>query len=274
MKILTKGNPIEYKEVKVISNNNLQGDYYLLKVEAVNPERQPLPGQFYQVKPLTVNGRVFDSGRILFKPLSIYNFDGRALCFLLKVIGTGTYELSSMVKDDILAVYGPLGNSFVSSDTFYSEKKLAVLISGGIGYAPLYYLHRKLSEAGTAHHWLHGGRTAADLFQADYICTDDGAKGDKGLVTDCLDGFFSARQNQISRVFCCGPKPMMKKVHLIAQSYNISALFSLEEYMACGIGVCLGCAVRKSKCTCNENPYMMVCKDGPVFDGKEVDWNE
>ncbi len=277
MNISKKKTSFEYTEVKVISNINLQGDYYMLKVEAENLEQQPFPGQFYQVKPLTINNNISGLGRILFKPLSVYDYSGNSLSFMMKVIGSGTYDLSTMIKGDVLAIYGPLGNSFINDDSYTAnlkKKKRAVLISGGIGYAPLYYLHKKLLEMDINHHWLHGGRTADDLFDADYICTDDGSKGSKGFVTNCLDLFFSNHQDQISQVYCCGPKPMMKKVYQIAECFGFPTLFSMEEYMACGIGVCLGCAVKKSKSYCDENAYMMVCKDGPVFEGKEVDWDE
>jgi dihydroorotate dehydrogenase electron transfer subunit len=283
---------MKYTIGTVHNNFHLKGDYYLCQVKADYNECEPVPGQFYQVKTLTISGNKNNSASILFKPLSIYDYSHGIISFMVKVIGKGTAEIGRLAENDQVALIGPLGKGFVvdnirqeqeddiipvseSSKALHIQKEPNILlISGGIGYAPLYYLNKKLHYMNLPSKWLHGGRTAKDIFPADFICTDDGSEGDRGLVTKCLPDLLSSKQNPIRQIYCCGPKPMMKVVWGYAQEYGVPVQFSLEEYMACGIGVCLGCAVRKSKTVADKPEYFMVCKDGPVFNAEEIDWNE
>jgi dihydroorotate dehydrogenase electron transfer subunit len=162
---------------------------------------------------------------------------------------------------DLLEVMGPLGRSFS-----VPPSGRVLLVSGGIGYAPLRLLKRRL-RPGCATHWLHGGRTAADLFPADEQFTDDGLAARKGLVTDGLREALAASDWQ--RVFACGPHPMLRACAALCREHNVSLEVSLEAYMACGIGVCHGCVAPAAA-----GGYLTVCKQGPVFDAQEVNWDE
>ena len=123
----------------------------------------------------------------------------------------------------------------------------------------------KLREAGHTVDYYAGFRDESMLL-GDYarvasrtaIATESGKEGKKGFVTDVLptEGY--------SHYFVCGPMPMMKAVYNKIKDTDAKAIFSLEEKMACGMGVCLGCAVE------TVNGVKRVCKDGPVFEGKEV----
>ena len=104
-----------------------------------------------------------------------------------------------------------------------------------------------------------------------HVATEDGSKGYKGLVTDLLAKHLRNTSKKVGNtkrhtIYACGPKPMLMAVGKLAKHYKIPCRVSLEEYMACGIGTCLGCAVK------TRSSYKMVCKDGPVFDAKEIMW--
>jgi dihydroorotate dehydrogenase electron transfer subunit len=108
------------------------------------------------------------------------------------------------------------------------------------------------------------------------VATDDGSKGHKSFVTDLLSGILRSSQYAVrSTIYACGPKPMLKETARIAARHKIPCQVLLEEYMACGVGVCLGCAVKvrtQYSILNTQYQYKMVCKDGPVFDGGEVVW--
>ncbi len=264
----------------------LNSKYYLLQISMPAKEiipKIPSPGQFFQIKPLTVGLKYPYSGSLLFKPFSVYDFDKGQLTLMIKNIGKATKQLVNLVKGDRIALIGALGKPF---DLPY--RKQVLLVSGGVGYAPLYYLKRKLLDNQNQVIWLHGGQSCDDVFDSDIICTDDGSLGNKGFVTCSLydllsnncayDNLKLYKDLNFESIFCCGPRIMMKKVFEISWQYSIPAQFSLEEYMACGIGVCCGCAVKINPQgvadPLKDNHYLLVCKDGPVFKGEEIDWNE
>jgi dihydroorotate dehydrogenase electron transfer subunit len=102
-------------------------------------------------------------------------------------------------------------------------------------------------------------------------CTDDGSRGEKGLVTQILHKDLKKFAPEETMIYACGPKPMLKALAKILRKTKYSCQVSLEEKMACGVGACLGCAVQvKSK---KSSPaYKRVCADGPVFDISEIVW--
>ncbi len=240
--------------------NNIQfltESYFLLKLQ-INYEANSLgePGQFYELKvPDTVKLRI---------PISIYDADNESVTFMIKIIGEGTLALSKLKIGDKLNALGPLGNTFTKPE----KEKTHLLISGGVGYAPLFFL--KKNNPACSFTWFHGGRDKNEVFQADKIYTNDGSLGVKGFVTAELDTYL--QNNKTDIIYTCGPKIMMKNIVAIADKYNVHVDASLEEYMACGMGVCYGC-VTKIK---HEDGfvYKTVCKDGPIFKGSEVIWDE
>ena len=247
---------IKKGEFRVISNESLNDSYALISV--LDHESHPLPGQFYQLKPAE------NESRLLYTPISVYDYDKGILSFMIKIIGQKTKAISNLKIGQTLSYIGPLGNPF----NVVSAKKV-FLISGGIGYAPLKLLKRALKAENNLTTWLHGGRTSEDIFSADLTYTDDGSIGLKGFVTKDLNRHFEEISPDL--VYCCGPKPMMERVYEYTKAAGIPSEFSLEEYMACGLGVCLGCAV--SIKTNGTTAFKTVCKDGPVFKGEEIDWS-
>lgn len=246
----------EYSIVAVQKINTLNSCYFILETDAL--KSTPCPGQFYLLK-----SKEKEQG--LHIPISIYHSTDEALKFMVKIVGEGTNELAKLKIGEGLRLLGPLGNSFP-----IAEHKNVLLISGGIGYAPLFYLKEKLERLNNLTIWLHGGRSKDDVFPADKIYTEDGSVGVKGLVTDSILEIIE--KETIDTVYCCGPKGMMKHISKLLEPSNVELYVSLEEYMACGLGSCMGCAVAIN--TKLGRVYKTVCNDGPIFEAKGVIWDE
>ena len=187
---------------------------------------------------------------------------------VFEVRGEGTKWLAERRVGDKVNVLGPLGNGFTVS----SDDRL-LLVGGGIGVPPLLGQAAFTAKNSTA---VLGFRSAdramlvedyRDYCEEVYLCSDDGSLGRHGFVDAQLKDILEKDKN-FTAVLACGPKPMLKNVAKVAAEYGVPCQVSLEERMACGVGACLGCAVQMADGTMKH-----VCKDGPVFDAKEVDWN-
>jgi len=175
-------------------------------------------------------------------------------------------SLGKLATGDTLNVLFPLGNGF----TMPSEPTSPLLIGGGVGVAPLYFLGNELKRQGSKPTFLLGARSRSDLLELDlfsdiadvHITTEDASEGEKGFVTN-----HSILQHQrFDRLYVCGPKPMMKAVAQYASQTDTPCEVSLENMMACGLGACL-CCVEK---TIGGNKR--VCQDGPVFSTHDLLW--
>jgi len=187
---------------------------------------------------------------------------------VFEVRGEGTKWLAQRQVGDKVNVLGPLGNGF----TVTPNDRL-LLVGGGIGVPPLLGQAAFTAKNSTA---VLGFRSAdramlvedyQDYCEAVYLCSDDGSLGRHGFVDAQLKDILEKDKN-FTAVLACGPKPMLKNVAKVAAEHGVPCQVSLEERMACGVGACLGCAVQMADGTMKH-----VCKDGPVFDAKEVDWN-
>lgn len=234
------------------------------------------PGQFVHIKVSESNDP------LLRRPLSIAGIapDRDEITIYYRVAGRGTDLLTRIRRDDRVSILGPLGSSF----TIPQEGRL-LLIGGGIGVFPLFSILEAVNLAQVQVKVLWGGENKAFLESAhleylhhtgvDYeLATMDGSLGTKGLVTELLRKYL--QENKLSadqvRAAACGPKGMLKAVAEICLAEEMPLEVSLEERMACGIGACLGCV-----CTVRDQEGQLhrkrVCKEGPVFDGKEVVWD-
>ena len=251
----------------VISHNQVNRDMFELEFIAPEIAEECQPGQFIHIKP------GLRDQPLLRRPLSIYDVDKRlgSVTLLYKVVGTGTRLLTSVRTKEYVDVMGPLGRGFKLPD----QPERILLVGGGVGIAPLVYLARVLEEQGCDITVLHGTESRRQLVAFEKLrqigtdffpATMDGTAGYKGLVTELL--LKKIEPKKLERIYTCGPEPMMAVVAEFAANHNIEAEVSLEEYMACGVGACLGCA-RKLKT--NDTQYVKVCKDGPVFNIKEVE---
>ncbi|MFQ5585800.1 MAG: dihydroorotate dehydrogenase electron transfer subunit [Thermodesulfobacteriota bacterium] len=208
---------------------------------------------------------------------------------LYKVVGKGTHLMSGLRKGEGVDIFGPLGRGF---PPFKGDGKL-IMVAGGVGIVPFYLLAERLMVEGQKGQLLFGGRCRDDLPGLDdfeglglaiEVSTDDGTVGAKGVVTLLLEKSLS----DAAAVYACGPKGMLKGAARIAGERGLPCFVSLDRRMACGMGACLGCAVRvnggesatgrkdmESEAQIHRAPpYMMVCKDGPVFDAQELAWEE
>jgi len=254
----------QYRQRSIQFREELNDDYFILWIwdEALGAAGKP--GQFYEIRALAslLNASQYRNIPKLFKPVSIYDNQGGRIGFMIKKVGEGTAALSKLRAGDLLELIGPCGNGFP-----LVAAKHILLISGGAGYPPLWYLQKALINHNQIY-WMHGGASIRDVFPCDEIWTDDGALGRKGLVVDGLAANI-ARLN-IDIIFSCGPLPMLKQVDSIAKEHKVLHYSSLEAYMACGIGVCHGCAVPIG--TPENWDYLRVCKEGPVFNANEIRW--
>ncbi len=196
-------------------------------------------------------------GPLLRRPFSVYRAAGDQVEVVLKAVGAGTSQLLAMDVGDRVSCLGPLGHGFeVAAGT-----REVVLVSGGLGVAPMPLAARQAREAGARVTWVHGARTADELCseaEGDRIvwATDDGSRGFAGTaVAAAPDG---------GAVFACGPNRMLAAV---AERWP-EAQVSIETYMGCGTGVCLGCAVPLKR-----GGYDRACKEGPVYRAADVDWS-
>ena len=249
--------------LKVLDNRTINKSYYVLEIEIPEGANDILPGQFVEIL-------VEDSkSTFLRRPISIYNVhpERNSMDLLIQIVGEGTKKLAKLKVNDMVDIMYPLGKSF----SIIESGKKALLVGGGVGVAPLLYLAKKLQDNGVEPHILLGGRTSENIIETDnfgkyaevYVSTEDGSKGEKGLVTQ-----HSIMQNRsFDMVYSCGPDPMMRAVAKVASTNNINCEVSLENMMACGIGACLCCV------TPTTSGHKCVCSDGPVFNTKVLEWN-
>lgn len=252
----------------VVAQIQLSHDIFLLTLEAPEIAEASKPGQFCMVRVST--GRCRDP--LLRRPLSLHRAgtDG-TVEFLYKRVGRGTELLSRCRPDDTVRLLGPLGQGFK-----VVPGGASILIGGGLGIAPLLYLGKTLPSAPPSTIIL-GGRSSGDIPRIErfdelphklYVTTEDGTLGHRGLVTELLERELEASENAAATVYACGPLPMMQAVKAITTKAGVPCQVSLEARMACGIGLCLGCAVPQA----DRADYKHVCRDGPVFEAGSIDW--
>lgn len=277
------------------SQKEVAPDYFLLSIELPGEVKKPKPGEFFMVR---INR---NTDPLLRRPLSLYRLLSKdTIQFLYRAKGKGTGLLSKKNAGDKLDLLGPLGRGFVIP----SDIDEAILISGGIGIAPLFALAEEMKKKEKPVRLFMGGKSRKDILCEDelrsldvelFVSTEDGSYGKEGLVTELLEHYLRVQSSELrvkssklkTQVYACGPKPMLKRVSEIARAYSLPCYVSLEERMACGVGACLGCAVkvrRKGSGVRGQGKqftvhgsqfteYKMVCKDGPVFNSEEIDWD-
>jgi dihydroorotate dehydrogenase electron transfer subunit len=253
-------------KAKIIQNKKIKGNYFHAIFLVPVIAKAACPGQF-------VNIKVSEALEpLLRRPLSIHRIRVQRREFreqieiLYEVVGKGTQILSQRKPGEYLDVIGPLGKGFdLHRQTGKQANRQTIIVAGGMGVAPLLFLAEKLKSQATV---LIGTKTKnqilcekefKDLGCIVKIATDDGSRGFKGKVTELLKYLLRTKNYELRTIYACGPRPMLKEISRISREYNIPAQICLEEHMACGIGACLGCAVK------TREGYQRVCKEGPVF---------
>lgn len=265
----------------VLSNQEIAPNYYRMRVLAPDYSKNARPGQFIMLRlqqsqqPLL--RRPFGIFRTGFMPADCDSMPPKEFIELIyKVVGGGTELMQTLHQGDQVELLGPLGKGFEFGDP--AEEK--ILVGGGIGLVPLYMLAEQMVDESKVR-LLMGGRTRDDIITVTeferlgvetYVSTEDGSLGEAGLVTQVLEKRLT--KNPSVTVYACGPMPMIRAVEKICRRFETPLQVSLEALMACGVGACLGCVVKGTSHTEEQPSYLCTCKVGPVFDAKQLDWNE
>jgi dihydroorotate dehydrogenase electron transfer subunit len=261
---------------EIIDNRRVAPDHYQMTVRLPNSFPSPSPGQFVMVR------KAEQDEPLLARPFSVYGFQRQgeqtAIDLLYRITGRGTSLFSRMSAGAKLSVLGPLGRGFWLPEGI--EK--VILVAGGVGVAPLvfllcngllppdaqrsreptFYLGARTEELLTGLERMNG---LCDL----KICTDDGSREYCGPVTDLLRRDIGDHDCETTMIYACGPAAMIRAMGDLLNKSQIRCQVSLEERMACGLGACLGCAVAVRN-EAGKRDYRRVCRDGPVFDLREI----
>lgn len=262
---------MRYFDAQIAENNTLGNGYFRLRLADCAALATSRPGQFIMVRG--------DWGRdpLLPRPMSLMSTDPNGHATMLaRAVGRGTRLLAQAPVGTRLSVLGPLGNGF--PDPAADTRDL--LVAGGVGMPPLFMQATHAARLGLVDRceMLYGGRSKDDLlFVADmdalglatFLVTEDGGVGRKGRVTTELEARIEhnleANPERKLRILACGPREMLWAVARIAEARRIECHLSMEEQMACGIGVCLGCAL-----PARTKPFRYTCNEGPVFLASEL----
>lgn len=263
----------------VLTNKNIRSLYYLLEIYCPWIASRIKPGQFIMLKTSE------QPSPILRRPFSVFKNDFSSspnkkkrgkLAILYKKVGRGTQKMTEWEKGQKINLIGPLGNGFTLPPLSCSSE--IILVGGGVGIVSLYPLAEALK--GKRLYVLIGGKTKDDVLCVEefkkltsnlFIATEDGSEGFHGTVVD----LFSTVKREFYRkgpnyLYACGPMEMLKELKGNLSSKKFIAQVSLEARMGCGFGACWGCVVK------TRDPnflYQRVCKEGPVFDLKDIVWD-
>jgi len=254
---------------EVVARESLGGAYALLTFEHEDAARAKA-GQFAMIQPEAAGDL------LLRRPFSIMDADpgSRRFTIFLKAVGPGSKSVFDLQVGSRARVLGPLGRGF----SMPREDETAFLVGGGYGVAPFALLSRAL-PGGRPIHLFYGGRSAEDLpLEGELrkrkipltLSTDDGTRGEKGRVTAPLRAALEAGPK--ARLYACGPEAMMHAVALIAAERDLPCEVSLDPWMGCGLGTCLGCVVRIEDPGEMRARHRPACTEGPVFDSRRVAW--
>lgn len=264
---------MKLEEGRILYNRSLGAAYRRMGIKTGPAYGAALPGQFVMAKvgeglapllrrPFSIH-RLIDNG---------HGVEGAEL--LYKIVGPTTRRMGGLNPGDAISLLGPLGKNFVLP----AGTQPVALVGGGIGIAPLVFLASHMLENGIAPERVQvflGGRSARDILCADdfrtmgltvYATSDDGSTGEKGVVTRPLERALKA--GAVEQVYACGPVGMLSGVIALADKYRVAGQVSVETIMACGIGACMGCAVKSRDA--RDEKCRHACLDGPVFNTGQI----
>ena len=203
-------------------------------------------------------------GLYLRRPISVFDCKEGELSIIYKVVGKGTEKMTSLPIGTELDILTGLGNGYDLGKVGAKP----VLVGGGVGVPPMYYLAKKLIEAGKRPEIVVGFNTDSEIFGVEFfealglnvtVTTVDGSRGIKGFVTNALETL------DYDYICTCGPEPMLKALY---RATECSGQYSFEERMGCGFGACMGCSCK------TVTGYKRICKDGPILEKEEILWEK
>jgi dihydroorotate dehydrogenase electron transfer subunit len=265
---------MQTENAPIVRHDAFAGDYRLIVLCAPAIAASCRPGQFLHL-------RVPGLGQTaLRRPFSIYRAEGDEVSVLYKPVGRGTRVMVESQPGETISVIGPLGNGFPLED----DGTDPLLVAGGYGVAPLSFLAHRLGRGGTV---FIGGRTASDILCTEdftawgwevIITTENGSRGSPGKVTGALDAWLARRDaaaqaaNNIT-CYACGPEGLMHELALRGVARGWHTWLSLDRPMGCGIGACLAC-VQRVRLPDGATGWARCCREGPVFEARELVWND
>lgn len=235
----------------ILSNTEIAKDIWRMEIKT-NLAKEARPGQFIEISV---------PGFYLRRPISICEIKDESLIIIYKILGQGTEKMTELTSNDLLDIFGPLGNGFPIED---QDKVL--LVGGGVGVPPLYETAKQYRLKGSKVDVVLGFNDEESVFYKEEfeqlgcnveIATMDGSVGTKGTVLDAIQ----AKNIDTDFIIACGPLMMLKAL----DATYTKGYISLEARMACGLGACMGCVVKDK-----EGNSLRVCKDGPVFEVGKV----
>ncbi|GBU20341.1 dihydroorotate dehydrogenase [Fibrobacteres bacterium R8-0-B4] len=287
---------------RIISNDRIGDGFYELSLSWDSRAGVPAPGQFLTVR---VGG---GSVPLLRRPFAFAGFDADSsvAAVIYQKRGPGTELLAAARSGEGLDVIGPLGRPFFVDDKDMGintgidtgiDTAKHIIAAGGIGLGPMLFLAASLKSRNIPTIFVFGCRNKSFIPSIKKftdidprICTDDGSAGFRGTVADYIGANIildinndvhadtnintnintntDTDVNTNTTIYACGPLPMLKSINTIAKKSGVRCLVSLEAVMACGVGACMGCVAP------TENGYRRVCKEGPVFDSKDILWEK
>jgi dihydroorotate dehydrogenase electron transfer subunit len=235
-------------EAPITGTRQVARDMFVIAMHAPEIAASVRAGQFVNLG--------WASGPLLRRPLSVYRAEGEHIEIVLKAVGVGTAQILAMTPGDRLSCLGPLGHGFGLG----AGPRSVVLVSGGLGVAPMPLAAKEAASLGMRVTWVHGARSSDELCSESdgnevIWATDDGSRGFAGTAV--------AAAPDADLVLACGPNRMLAAV---ADRWP-HALVAVETYMGCGTGVCLGCAVPLKR-----GGYDRACTEGPVYRAADIDW--
>ena len=249
----------------ILEHTEIPGSYRYLVLSAPKIASDLRPGQFVHVKVPSLEESA------LRRPFSVFDAEDGKVTILYKTVGRGTAALNRAAVGETLMMEGPLGQG-----TFPTEVDgVALLVGGGFGVAPLYFLAKRLKSPSVL---FVGGRTQSDLLALDHFArlgvevvaaTNDGSFGTKGLVVDPLDERIRSLREKGEKfeLFTCGPDGLLKAISDRAVALGVPGWISMDRHMICGVGACFAC-IQKTK-----SGNQRCCVNGPVFKASELMWD-
>jgi len=262
---------IRNAQIRLVKKRRLTADVTAMEFAAAEIADRALPGNFVQIRVREGLDPIFR------RPMSVHGCGDGRFEIVFRAVGKGTSILARAEIDQVFDCLGPLGNTFMLP----SAGELAVLLAGGVGFPPLHFFARHLIEKHAYPReriiFLFGARSKGELAMAEDLgrlgvdtlySTDDGSFGFAGTVAALFENLYAGdlRMEKI-RVYACGPDPLLRRMSHLALSFKIPCQLSLEGHMPCGLGTCLGCAVKIR----GREDYYRICYEGPVFDALEVE---
>jgi dihydroorotate dehydrogenase electron transfer subunit len=258
-----------------VLSNRRAGAYHSLTLVAPEIAERARPGQFIEV------GVPGDRDFLLRRPFSVHQASRRGgwagtLEIVFEVRHGGTAWLAETRPHDLLDVIGPLGRSFA----YPREQTTCLLVGGGYGAAPLYFLAEELQARNKVVHMVLGARDHERVFKpiegkrlalSIVITTEDGTMGVRGRVTDVLRSTIDRTEAEV--VYACGPNPMLRAIATVCRELRIPCQVAVEEMMGCGVGVCWTCAVPVLGLDGRGWWNVRACVEGPVFNAARIWWD-